>query len=346
MNPKYRLWKRGNKFYKRDTLTNQRTSLGTSCRKSAQKLVDAENQAHESPALGHELAKAYLTTSDPLAKTRTWQDVMDEYTRKGAPQTQERKQRVFAMREFDIIRRKLVISTIAEDFFAVLRSEKVSVNRYLIQLQNFAVDVGWVSRPVVPRRAFPVPRKKILKRAITREEHERILAAENDEERRLYYSLLWEVGASQSDAAKLRAENIDLNKGILMFERAKTGQLCRMQISDAVRKIVAQCPKEGLLFPGIQNGGHNFRSSEFRRRLRLLGIKGLCLHSYRYSWAERAAEAGIPERFAMAALGHGSKMVHRAYARASQAVCPALPSGEGDGAPSVMSGDQARALRR
>jgi hypothetical protein len=89
MNPKYRLFKRGNRFYRRDTLTNQRTRLGTSCRKSAQKLVDAENQAHESPALGHGLANAYLTTSDPLAKNRTWQDLMDEYTRKGMSSRRE-----------------------------------------------------------------------------------------------------------------------------------------------------------------------------------------------------------------------------------------------------------------
>jgi integrase len=39
------------------------------------------------------------------------------------------------------------------------------------------------------------------------------------------------------------------------------------------------------------------------------------LHSYRYSWAERAREAGYPERAAQEVLGHGSKAVHRAYAR-------------------------------
>jgi hypothetical protein len=34
------------------------------------------------------------------------------------------------------------------------------------------------------------------KRAITKEEHERILAAENNPARRLYYQLLWETGAA------------------------------------------------------------------------------------------------------------------------------------------------------
>jgi hypothetical protein len=51
MKPRYRLFKRGNKFYKRDTLTNARSSPGTYCRKVAQNPVDAENQSHESPEL-------------------------------------------------------------------------------------------------------------------------------------------------------------------------------------------------------------------------------------------------------------------------------------------------------
>jgi hypothetical protein len=35
-------------------------------------------------------------------------------------------------------------------------------------------------------------------------------------------------------------------------------------------------------------------------------------------------EAGYPERFAMQALGHTSKAVHRAYAKKAQVVLPPL----------------------
>jgi hypothetical protein len=66
------------------------------------------------------------------------------------------------------------------------------------------------------------------------------------------------------------------------------------------------------------------RSAEFCRRCRVCGIKGISLHSYRYAWAERAYEAGIPERFAQAALGHSSIAVHHAYARKAYVVCPPL----------------------
>ena len=54
----------------------------------------------------------------------------------------------------------------------------------------------------------------------------------------------------------------------------------------------------------------------------------MTLHSYRYAWAERAKAVGYPERYAMEALGHNSKAVHRAYARKAQVRLPSLESYE------------------
>ena len=48
------------------------------------------------------------------------------------------------------------------------------------------------------------------------------------------------------------------------------------------------------------------------------------MHSYRYAWAERAAEAGYPERYAQQALGHASAAIHRAYAKKARVEVPAL----------------------
>jgi integrase len=55
-----------------------------------------------------------------------------------------------------------------------------------------------------------------------------------------------------------------------------------------------------------------------------LGTDPFPLHSYRYAWAERAAENGYEERYAQAALGHNSKAVARAYARRAKTLIPAL----------------------
>ena len=66
------------------------------------------------------------------------------------------------------------------------------------------------------------------------------------------------------------------------------------------------------------------RASRFQRACRRVKVTGISLHSYRYAWAERAKSAGYPERFAQEALGHGSKAVHRAYAKKAKVDLPAL----------------------
>ncbi len=57
---------------------------------------------------------------------------------------------------------------------------------------------------------------------------------------------------------------------------------------------------------------------------RIVADKEGTLHSYRYSWAERAAILGFPERYAQLALGHNSKAVHRAYSKKAEVTLPSL----------------------
>ena len=61
----------------------------------------------------------------------------------------------------------------------------------------------------------------------------------------------------------------------------------------------------------------------------------MSLHSYRYAWAERAKQAGYPERFAQEALGHNSIAVHRAYARKARVELPPLEDYERQAEPKV-----------
>ena len=50
----------------------------------------------------------------------------------------------------------------------------------------------------------------------------------------------------------------------------------------------------------------------------------MSLHSYRYSWAQRAKACGYPQRFAQDALGHSSRAVHEAYAKGAFVIVPPL----------------------
>jgi integrase len=162
------------------------------------------------------------------------------------------------------------------------------------------------------------------KRGITSDEHEAIIAAETNLERRQYYQMLWETEAAQSDAAVFSTQNIDWRTETFFYVRAKTGSVARLRIGSRFKTFLHELPKTGAFFPIISQQSDSDRAAEFARRCRILKITGISLHSYRYGWAERALANGYPERFAQAALGHKSRAVHQAYARKAAAICPSL----------------------
>jgi integrase len=151
-----------------------------------------------------------------------------------------------------------------------------------------------------------------------------IVSAEQNAERRRYYQFLWETGAAQTDAANMTAENVDWKNRQIVYHRAKTGTAAYISIGDKLQQLLKELPESGPLFPQIAQTTNSARSSEFCRRLRTVGITGVSLHSYRYGWAERAYEAGYPERWAQYALGQKSRAVHQAYARGAQFRCEPL----------------------
>ena len=95
-----------------------------------------------------------------------------------------------------------------------------------------------------------------------------------------------------------------------------------------VAAILKTLPSAGELFPALARIHERHRAKMFIKRLKTVGISGVSLHSYRYAWAERAMAAGYPERFAMQALGHSSKAIHRAYAKKAQVTIPPLENYE------------------
>lgn len=328
MKNRYRLFQRRGVFYFQDAQSGKQKSLRTANRAQAEALLQAHNARVQQPCLNLALAKAYLAGTDPRIAERTWRDVMEEFATHGRPSTQERSRRMAQSPTLDKIRERKLIETTAEELLGVLRRGGSAANNYLRRYQNLALGLGWILAPILLPALWPrvTPRPR---RAVSREEYERIVAAEGNSERRAYYQLLWETGAAQTDASLLRGEDVDWEKRVLYYRRQKLrpeSPPCALALSDSLAAILEDLPSEGFLFPHIALEGNNWRASEFRRRCLTLQIKGISLHSFRYAWAERACSAGIPERFAQAALGHGSKAVHRAYARDAIVICP-VPSG-------------------
>lgn len=327
MRKRYRLMQRkdrGGLFYCVDTETDQRCSLKTRDLDAAEQIVLAKNQALRQPMLNRHIAKAYLSGTDAAMTTRTWQHAFDAIVkRKHHAATRDRWERAIKNKNLNPLRNLVIVETQPDHLWQVLNAGTVSTNVHLRELHNFVLAMGWLPWPVIPQRQWPKIRYG-AKRAVTLEEHQRIVAREKNEEYKAFYELCWHLGGSQSDVACLLAENIDWSRRVLDYARKKTQSLAHLHIGPELEAVLRRLPTEGWLFPRLSQMHEKHRAKEFRRRCNGLGITGVTLHSYRYAWAERARVCGYPERFAQEALGHNSKAVHRAYARHAQVTLPSL----------------------
>ena len=316
MQNRFILFRRGRVFYIEDRQTGQQTSLRTHNENEGRKMVQARNDSVAQPHLNLVMAKTFLAARDPKLVTRTWADVMDMFCKRGKAPTRMRHERVIRTKPMQYLRNKSLIETTADDFFHAISIGTNSTVLFLQTLQNDALGMGWLPAPVVPRKRWPKVEKKI-RRAITEEEHKLMLGAVSNAEWSLYLQLLWFTGASQTDGANLTSKNLDWKNRALTYNRSKLEgrslpPAC-LVIGRGLEAVLHQLPTEGPLFPNITKMDDRSRACFFWKLCKRLKVEGVSLHSYRYSWAERAKVMGIPQRWAQAALGHNSKAVHDAY---------------------------------
>jgi integrase len=326
MQSRYTMFRRGTMFYCEDRTNGQQKSLLTRDETEARKIIQAKNDAVNLPQMNLALGKTYLAAQDPKMISRTWADVMERFCKRSKDSTRIRHERVVRTKPMQFLRSKRLIETTADDFFQALNLGTNSTIAFLQTMHNDALGMGWIPAPILPRKLWPKMNKKD-KRAITEAEHKQLLAAV-DEEWRLYFKLLWFVGASQTDAANLTSANIEWKSRVLTYRRQKLDgrslpPAC-LTIGKGLEKILRQLPGQGQLFPTITLMDDRSRACFMWKLCKRLKIAGISLHSYRYSWAERAKIIGMPQRWAQAALGHNSKAVHDAYARNALVVCPPI----------------------
>ena len=319
----FSLYRRNGIFYAQNTQTGKQESLRTRDEADAKSLLHSKNEAARQPSLNRQIGLAYLSATDPAAAKRTWKFVMDEMTAIKQGVNRHRYNIAWKDPAFNLICNSPLLETNAEHFLKVLRTGTVSTNHYLRRMHNFALEMNWLPKSVLPRNQWPKAAYK-EKRAITQAEHENIITHEKNPERRAFYQLAWHMGASQTDLAMLTAEDVDWEQKTIGFFRRKTKTLARLHFGPAVAAILQDLPGSGPLFPYIATQSAGDRSTQFRKRCLRVQITGVTLHSYRYAWAERAKTAGYPERFAQEALGHKSQAVHRSYAKRAKMLLPTL----------------------
>ncbi|HEY3854413.1 MAG TPA: hypothetical protein VGO67_08485 [Verrucomicrobiae bacterium] len=285
MKARYRLIRRGIRggcFYCVDTNSGKRTSLGTSNADEAQQIIQARNQAERQPVLNLQIAKAYLAGADKGLTTRTWKQAMETLTESKQGPNRDRWLRVAKDRALVPLLPRTIVDTPGELLLKCLQSGTVSTNVYLRRLHNFCLDMNWLAWPLVPKRQWPAVRFGD-KRAITWEEHCKIIEREKNPERKAFYQLAWFLGASQSDLAHLQAEDVDWQARIICFVRMKTRwrglQPPQIRFGREVETIISTLPKTGPLFPYLQTVRPGDRATEFKQRCVGLGIVGVSLHS-------------------------------------------------------------------
>lgn len=179
MKSRFILFNRAGVYYTEDTVSRKQNRLRTKDEAEALTLLNAKNESFRQPVLNLQIARAYLTASDPAMSARTWQTVMEQMQTHGKDSSQTRYTRAMKCKSFDGLRQKKLIETNAEDFLKILNGGMVSVAHFLKRLHNLALALGWIAVPVLAPKLWPKPQYK-AKRAITLEEHRRILAAEKN----------------------------------------------------------------------------------------------------------------------------------------------------------------------
>lgn len=346
MKQQFKLYRRSNgKFYAENTTTGKQSSLRTSDKVEANRLLHARNEAAYQPAFNKQMAKTYLAAGDPRANTRTWQDVMDYLlqSKEGrSKKTRERYESAVKDPGFDCLRNLPLIHTTAETLYKVLKdSGKPCTNMFLHRFHSFALKLGWLAWPIIGYNQWPKLQFK-ERRGVTLAEHQLLVSTEQNIERRAFLELLWHVGAAQFDLVNLQAEDVDRQARTITYNRQKTGRLCTLRFGNEVAEILKGLPASGPLFPKYSTLSSADRATRFAERVERLGIKersaaagipSICLHSYRYSWAERARAAGYPERYAQETLGHQSSTFARFYSKRAAVELPPLEQYEKRNAP-------------
>ena len=72
------MFRRGNYFWSHDGETGKQETLRTKDKATALRLLHSKNEAYQQPILNLQIARTYLTASDPEIGKRTWQTVMNE----------------------------------------------------------------------------------------------------------------------------------------------------------------------------------------------------------------------------------------------------------------------------
>jgi integrase len=140
------------------------------------------------------------------------------------------------------------------------------------------------------------------------------------------------TGARLGDCVHMRWENIDADKGLIVYEQQKTGRKVEMPMHYQIMKhlkYLSTFGTNGFLCPKLASkgpGGKHGLSESFKRIVKNAGLdlmvvkgKGIrnfskrTFHSLRHSFNSALANAGVAEEVRMKLTGHASSPMNQKY---------------------------------
>ena len=151
-------------------------------------LLHYKNEAYRQPVFNVHIARACLNATDPEEPKRTWQVPMDKMTKNKTKTSPTHARHWVAIKDmvFDIIRHLPILGTHSAHFLKVRELAGPSTNVNPRRIHNFALDMNWHALSIPPKHQWPKVKFK-EKRDIAFEEHQRIIAAEVNPERKTLY---------------------------------------------------------------------------------------------------------------------------------------------------------------
>jgi integrase/recombinase XerD len=200
-----------------------------------------------------------------------------------------------------------------------------------------------MARPeMVSFLAFP-RRPRRLPVILSPAETGRLLASLREPRYRIFYTLLYDTGLRISEAAQLRAEDIDRERGVLHVRHGKGGKERQVNLGDRLyehlraywREVrqkgpgAARLTRESLVFVSGTGGPLNFAS--VRKALALATreadiAKRVTPHSLRHAYATAQLEAGMDLRALQVQMGHSSLRTTQIYLHVSTRLIRQSPS--------------------
>jgi site-specific recombinase XerD len=200
-----------------------------------------------------------------------------------------------------------------------------------------------LARPeMVSFLGFP-PRPRRLPEVLSAQETVRLLAAVREPRFRAFFTLIYDTGLRISEAANLRASDLDHARGVIIVRNGKGGRDRLVKLGDALyellrtywREVRTQGPhgtglsRTSLLF--IAKTGAPLHFEAARKALALAALaagitKRVTPHTLRHGFATGQLEAGTDLSVVQAQLGHRDLRTTQVYLHVSTRLIRQAPS--------------------